>query len=80
MFFSWFYLYMAQARGLDLKTSAYFTMMPFLCMTVFCFGGGVLSDRLTRRYSLRAGRCTLAAVAMFLTAYSCWWGRGFTMR
>ncbi len=68
VFFSWFYLYMAQARGLDLKTSAYFTMMPFLCMTVFCLGGGVLSDRLTRRFSLRVGRCALASAAMFLTA------------
>ena len=68
VFFSWFYLYMAQARGLNLKTSAYFTMMPFLCMTVFCLGGGVLSDRLTKSVSLRAGRCYLAAVAMLLTA------------
>lgn len=68
VFFSWFYLYMAQARGLNLKTSAYFTMMPFLCMTVFCLAGGALSDRLTRSVSLRAGRCYLAAVAMLLTA------------
>lgn len=68
VFFSWFYLYMAEARGLNLKTSAYFTMIPFICMTVFCFGGGMLSDRLTRTVSLRAGRCYLAAVAMFLTA------------
>ena len=68
VFFSWFYLYMAQARGLNLKTSAYFTMMPFLCMTVFCLGGGALSDRLTKSVSLRAGRCWLAAVAMLLTA------------
>ena len=68
VFFSWFYLYMAQARGVDLKTSAYFTMMPFVCMTVFCLGGGATSDRLTKTVSLRAGRCYLAAVAMFLTA------------
>lgn len=68
IFFSWFYLYMAQARGLNLKTSAYFTMMPFLCMTVFCFCGGMVSDRLTRSAGLRTGRCALAAVAMFSTA------------
>ena len=67
VFFSWFYLYMAQARGLNLKTSAYFTMMPFLCMTVFCLAGGATSDRLTKSVSLRAGRCYLAAVAMLLT-------------
>ncbi len=59
---------MAQARGLDLKTSAQFTMMPFLCMTVFCLGGGFTSDLLTRRHGLRAGRCWLAAIAMSLSA------------
>jgi ACS family glucarate transporter-like MFS transporter len=68
IFFSWFYLYMAQARGLNLKTSAEFTMMPFACMTVFCLGGGFTSDLLTRTHGLRMGRCVLASVAGFLTA------------
>jgi ACS family glucarate transporter-like MFS transporter len=67
VFFSWFYLYLAQARGFDLKTSANFTMLPFLCMTVFCLVGGGLSDRLTRLYGLRVGRCLLASVSLFLT-------------
>lgn len=68
IFFSWFYLYMTESRGLNLKTSALFTMIPFLCMTVFCFSGGFVSDHLSRTAGLRAGRCILAAVAMFLTA------------
>jgi ACS family glucarate transporter-like MFS transporter len=68
VFFSWFYLYMAQARGLNLKTSAEFTMMPFACMTVFCLGGGVTCDLLTRARGLRVGRCFLASVSMLLTA------------
>ena len=68
VFFSWFYIYMAQARGLNLKTSAEFTMMPFICMTVFCLGGGFTSDLLTRKIGLRAGRCYLACVAMLFTA------------
>ena len=68
VFFSWFYLYMVQARGLNLKTSAVFSMMPFLCMTLFCLGGGALSDLLTKKVSLRAGRCYLASVAMLVTA------------
>jgi MFS transporter, ACS family, glucarate transporter len=67
VFFSWFFLYLAQARGFDLKTSANFTMLPFLCMTVFCLVGGGLSDRLTRLYGLRVGRCLLASVSLFLT-------------
>lgn len=68
VFLSWFYLYMAQARGLNLKTSAEFTMMPFICMTVFCLGGGFTSDFLTRTFGLRTGRCYLASLSMLLTA------------
>jgi len=68
IFFSWFFLYMAQVRGFDLKSSARFAMLPFLSMTVFCLVGGVLSDRITQRYGLRMGRCGLASVALLLTA------------
>jgi ACS family glucarate transporter-like MFS transporter len=68
VFFSWFFLYMAQARGFDLKSSARYTMLPFLSMTVFCLAGGLLSDFLVRRNGLRVGRCYLASVALVLTA------------
>jgi ACS family glucarate transporter-like MFS transporter len=68
VFFSWFFLYMAQVRGFDLKSSARYAMLPFLCMTVFCLAGGLLSDRLTESYGLRVGRCYLAAASLFLTA------------
>jgi ACS family glucarate transporter-like MFS transporter len=68
IFFSWFFLYMAQVRGFDLKSSARYAMLPFLAMTVFCLVGGVLSDRITDRYGLRMGRCALASVALLLTA------------
>jgi MFS transporter, ACS family, glucarate transporter len=68
VFFSWFFLYMAQVRGFDLKSSARYAMLPFLCMTVFSLVGGGLSDRLTRLYGLRVGRCYLASVSLVLTA------------
>ncbi len=68
VFFSWFFLYMAQVRGFDLKASARYATLPFLCMTVFCLAGGALSDRLTRLYGLRFGRCYLASFSLFLTA------------
>ncbi len=68
IFFSWFFLYMAQVRGFNLKASAMFSMLPFLSMTVGCLGGGALSDRLTHAYGLRVGRCGLAAVAYLFTA------------
>src|ERR1700733_7637363 len=68
IFFSWFFIYMAQVRGFNLKSSAAFSMLPFLSMTVGCLAGGALSDRLTRAYGLRVGRCGLASVAFFFTA------------
>ena len=68
IYFSWFFLYMSQVRGFDLKSSARYTMLPFLSITVFCFLGGIMSDRLTCRYGLRIGRCAIASVASVLTA------------
>jgi len=68
VFFSWFFLYLAQARGFDLKASAYYTMLPFICMTIFSLVGGALSDHLTRKCSLRVGRCMLASGSLLFTA------------
>jgi MFS transporter, ACS family, glucarate transporter len=68
IYFSWFFLYMAQERGFDLKSSARYSMLPFLSMTICCLAGGFLSDRLTRSRGLRVGRCGLATVALLCTA------------
>ncbi len=68
IFLGWFFLYMAQARGLDLKASAFYTMLPFLAMTIFCIVGGVLGDWITSRHGLRAGRCGPGFFSLLLTA------------
>jgi ACS family glucarate transporter-like MFS transporter len=68
VFFSWFFLYLAQARGIDLRASARYAMLPFICMTVGSLAGGILSDRLTRLKGLRVGRCYLASFSLFLAA------------
>jgi ACS family glucarate transporter-like MFS transporter len=68
IFFSWFFLYMAQVRGFDLKASARYSMLPFLSMTVCCLLGGALSDRLSKSFGLRVGRSVLASVALLFTA------------
>jgi ACS family glucarate transporter-like MFS transporter len=68
IFFGWFYIYLAQVRGFDLKTSALYSMLPFVGMTAGCLLGGVASDWMVRRISLRAGRCVLPCVAMAITA------------
>jgi len=68
IFFSWFYTYLAQVRGLNLKSSAGYAMLPFIAMAVCCAAGGAISDRLTRRYGPRIGRCYLASVVITLAA------------
>jgi ACS family glucarate transporter-like MFS transporter len=64
----WFYNYLAQARGLNLKTSAVYSMLPFIAMTVGCLLGGSVCDWITGRFGLRPGRCYVPAVAMGFTA------------
>jgi ACS family glucarate transporter-like MFS transporter len=66
IFFSWFYRYLAKVRGLDLKTSAFYSMLPFLAMLVSCLLGGMLNDRLTKWKGPRLGRCFLAVFAIAL--------------
>jgi ACS family glucarate transporter-like MFS transporter len=67
MFFAWIYIYMAQVRGLNLKTSAIYSMFPFIAMTVGCLLGGVVSDWIAARFGLRMGRCLLPGIALALT-------------
>lgn len=68
IFFSWFYIYLAEVRGLNLKSSAWYATLPFLAMAVSCPLGGLLNDALTKRFTARLGRCGVGAVAMALTA------------
>lgn len=68
IFFSWFFIYMAQVRGLNLKASALVSMIPFMAMTVCCLGGGLISDWITKRIGLRWGRGGIATVSFGLTA------------
>jgi MFS transporter, ACS family, glucarate transporter len=66
IFLGWFFLYMAQARHLNLKASALYSMIPFAAMTTFCLIGGVLCDWLAKRYGLRIGRVAPAFVGLLL--------------
>lgn len=64
IFFSWFYIYLAKVRGLDLKSSALYAMLPFIAMAVFSIAGGKVSDAITRSRGPRVGRCVLASIAI----------------
>jgi ACS family glucarate transporter-like MFS transporter len=66
IFFAWFYRYLAKVRGLDLKASAFYSMLPFIAMLVCCLLGGIINDGLTRRRGPRFGRCWVAAFGMLV--------------
>jgi ACS family glucarate transporter-like MFS transporter len=68
IFFGWFYIYLAEVRGLNLKTSAIYSMLPFIGMTAGCLLGGIASDSVARRFNLRVGRCIIPAISMAITA------------
>jgi len=68
IFFSWFFIYLYTARGLDLKRSGYYSMLPFLAMAICSPAGGWISDLVTRKFGTRAGRCYLSAIAIGISA------------
>lgn len=68
IFFSWFFIYLSRVRGLNLKASAVFAMLPFLAMAVGSPAGGAMSDLLTRHFGKRPGRCIFSLAVMLLAA------------
>lgn len=68
IFFSWFFIYLSRVRGLNLKASALYSMLPFLAMAICSPLGGWISDRITHRSGKRAGRCGIAVFGIGLTA------------
>jgi ACS family glucarate transporter-like MFS transporter len=68
IFFTWFFIYLNKVRGLNLKQSTYYSMLPFIAMAVGSAFGGWISDIVSRRLGPRAGRCVFASIAMLLAA------------
>jgi len=68
IYFGWFFIYLAQARGLNLKASAVYTMIPFIAMTLGCVFGGFISDQIAAQFGLRIGRTLIPGAALILTA------------
>ena len=68
IFFTWFFPYLKTVRHLDLKSSAFFGMLPFVAMAICSPLGGWISDILTRRYGKRTGRCGIAMAFMGMSS------------
>lgn len=64
IFFTWFFIYLSRVRGLDLKASAFYGMLPFIAMAICSPLGGWLSDRISLQWGKRAGRCGIAALGL----------------
>ncbi len=76
VFFSWFFLYLARVRGLDLKSSAFYATLPFLAMAICSPLGGAVSDVLSKHFGSRIGRCSIAVFGFVLTAVFIVFGAG----
>ncbi len=68
IFFAWFFKYLSDVRGLDLKSTSHYATLPFLAIAVCSPLGGHISDLLTRRYGKRIGRCGVAVAGIALAA------------
>lgn len=68
IFFSWFYIYLLKVRGLNLRSSAFYSAFPPLAMVVCSILGGIINDQLSSVYGKRVGRCGIAVFALFLAA------------
>ena len=68
IFFTWFYIYLNKTRHLDLKQSTLYTMLPPLAMMVGSTLGGFLSDKLSKLFGNRIGRCYVAFATIAVCA------------
>ncbi len=68
IFFTWFFIYLSRVRGLDLKASALYSMLPFIAMASGSPLGGWIADILTKRYGKRVGRCGVAMFGISMSA------------
>jgi MFS transporter, ACS family, glucarate transporter len=68
IFFTWFFIYLNSVRGLDLKASRWWAMLPFIAMALASPLGGWISDRITAARGARVGRCGIAVVGIAFAA------------
>ena len=67
IFHTWFFPYVKNGLGLDMKQSVLLTAIPFIAMTTCCLAGGVVSDWLVKKKGQYIGRSVFGAFTLFLT-------------
>ncbi|HEU4550644.1 MAG TPA: MFS transporter [Rhizomicrobium sp.] len=68
IFLNWFFIYLADGRGINLRESGFLAMLPFISMTVCCLAGGVISDWLVKHKGQYWGRSLYGAFTLVITA------------
>jgi MFS transporter, ACS family, glucarate transporter len=64
---TWLPTYLHERHGFDATALGFLSGLPLLVSVPSDLTGGIVSDRLARRYGLRIGRCVLGAVAYVFT-------------
>jgi ACS family glucarate transporter-like MFS transporter len=64
IFFTWFFIYLTRVRGLSLQAASYYSMLPFIAMSLGSALGGWLADVVCRHSGRWWGRCGVAAFGM----------------
>lgn len=59
VFFTWFYLYLVNARNVDVRAGGYWSALPYLAIATMVPLGGRLSDWLSIRWGKRRGRLSV---------------------
>ena len=67
-FFNWLYIYLVDVRGFTVLEGGWLSAVPWIVGAGGAFAGGVLSDRMARRYGLRVGYRIPGAVGLTATA------------
>jgi predicted MFS family arabinose efflux permease len=63
-YLSWFHTYLVKGRGLTEEEMKVYAALPFLFGMVGNLSGGFVSDRLSQKYGLRAGRRLVGSVSL----------------
>ena len=65
---TWLPTYLKEKHGLDAAALGFLAGLPLILSVVGDLCGGVVTDRVTARFGLRAGRCGVGAAAYLLAA------------
>src|SRR5207253_1992251 len=65
IYMTWFYVYLVEARGLSRMRGSFYTAGPFIAIALMTPIGGVLGDRVTRRFGKTVGRRLVSMAGMF---------------